>query len=559
MGEFVAPHAEALAWISGFTGSAGAAVILKDRAVILTDSRYTIQVKDQVDDAIFTTADSGIMPIEKWIAENAPAGSVIGYDPRLHTVQQVEKITTVLSEKSIQFRPLQDNPVNSLWIDRPAFPAHEAYLMPDDVSGLDFKSKIRCIKLILKEKNISSFIFNLPDSIAWLLNVRGGDIETTPVVLSLGILHADDRPFEWIVDPGKISQDICKVLVPDVEIKPFSEIEPAICAAVRAGMRVGMDFQRTPIWFKQQIEAAGGQAVDCKDPCIHPKAVKNKSEQAAIRAAHLADGAAMVRFLHWFSAHGVGESEMSIAEKLESFRRMDKNYKGPSFDTIAGFGPNGAIVHYRASPQTNRPIEAGNFLLLDSGGQYHYGTTDITRTIATGGGISDDMKRHYTLVLKGHIAVAAARFPAGTAGVEIDALARAPLKAQGLDYGHGTGHGVGCFLSVHEEAASLSPRGKDAIEAGMLISNEPGFYRAGQYGIRIENLVLAVQAGEGVIGFETVTLAPIDLRPVLREMLAPPEIEWFNAYHRLVFDSLAPLVSREPEVLGWLAAATQPV
>ncbi len=554
-GEFVPPEAERLAWLTGFTGSAGTAVVLKDKAVVMTDGRYTIQLAQQVDQKLYAPADSTKMLPSKWIAGNAKEGAVIGYDPWLVTPKQVETIGTVFAEKNITLKPVE-NLIDRLWAGAPKPSKAKAEIFPEKIAGASSAKKKDKITKELTAKKVIATILNLPDSLMWLLNVRGHDMDTTPVALSLGIVYADGA-MKWFVDADKLTPAVKKHIGKAVEIIDPADIEKHIktlaAESKKSGKPVALDYMRAPVWFKQKLEAGGAKVVDLKDPCILPKALKTKEEQKAIRDAHIADGIAMVKFLAWLDAEGTkGKlTELSIEQKLESIRRENKTYKYASFSSIVGWASNGAIVHYRATEKTSKTVKGSGLLLVDSGGQYHYGTTDITRTIAVGKP-TEDMRKHYTLVLKGHIAVSRAKFPAGTTGAQIDALARAPLWAENLDYAHGTGHGVGCYLAVHEEAASISPRGHEPLKPGMLISNEPGYYKEGAYGIRIENLVLVKEAGKGMLAFETVTLAPYDSKLINAKMLSAEEKAWLGDYNKLLLKTLGPRLDKK--LKGWLAA-----
>lgn len=557
-GEFVPPEAERLAWLTGFTGSAGTAIVLKDKAVVMTDGRYTIQLAQQVDKKLYALADSTKILASKWIAQNAKAGAVIGYDPWLVTPKQLESIQTVLGEKSMSAKPVE-NLVDRIWKDAPKPSKQKAEIFPEKVAGVSSAKKKSGLTKILKSKKAFAAIINMPDSLAWILNVRGNDMEETPVVLSLGILYANGQ-MKWFVDKRKITPAVKKHLGKFVEVIELADIEKHVkklaIEATKAKRAVALDFARAPVWFKNKLERGGAKVIDLKDPSLLPKSIKSKAEQAALKAAHVIDGVAMVKLLAWLDKEGTkGKlTELSVGDKIESIRRESKLYKGHSFNSIVGFASNGAIVHYRASKKTSKAIKGNGLLLVDSGGQYRYGTTDITRTIAIGKP-TEEMKKNYTLVLKGHIAVSHAKFTAGTTGAQIDALARAPLHAEKLDYAHGTGHGVGCYLAVHEEASSISPRGFEPLRAGMLISNEPGYYKEGAYGIRIENLVLVKQAGKGKLGFETVTLAPYDKNLIKMSMLNAKEKAWLQDYNQRVLKALAPKLDKKLKV--WLAAALQ--
>lgn len=562
--EYPAPCDERLRWLTGFTGSAGLAIVTPEKTVVLTDGRYTIQVKQQIDGSLFETGDSAKIKPEDWIAQNVSKG-VVGYDPWLLTAMQAEKLETALKEKKLTLQAVKENPIDAVWDDRPPEPCAPAGIFPEEIAGKSVSEKCREIGEKIKEQGACAAFISLPDSICWLLNIRGSDVDYSPLMLSYAIVYADGK-VDLFVQPEKITPEM-KVHFGDiVNVVEFSRLEKLLKELARKSRKqpVLVDFQRTAVRIKTLLEEAGAAVKNFKDPCIAPKASKNKAEQAGIEQAHVRDGAAIVKFLRWLEEEAPkgGLDELKVEEKLESFRRENNHYRGPSFSIIAGFGPNGAIVHYRATPATNLKLKAPGILLLDSGGQYRDGTTDITRTIAIGDP-APEMRRHYTLVLKGHIALARARFPEGTTGAQLDALARQPLWQAGLDYAHGTGHGVGCYLQVHEEAASISPRGKDSVKAGMLLSNEPGYYKEGSYGIRIENLVLAEEAGicestgAKMLGFKTVTLAPLDKKLIDVSLLNPEERAWVDAYHVRVASALLPHLDNG--ATAWLKAQARPL
>lgn len=552
LGENVPACAERLKWISGFTGSAGCAIILDDRAAVLSDGRYTIQLRQQVDADCFDVGDSVATPVAQWLADNAP-GKVIGFDPRLHTAAEIKKF----EEKNITLRALDHNPLDAVWDDRPAPPLAKVSIFPDRFAGQSAKDKIEAIASQVKQGGAGGVILTLPDSIAWLLNIRGGDVAHTPVALSQAVVRADGG-VQLFIDPRKIDHEVRTHLGNRVEIVTPEALAEELQKLAKQKAPVWLDDGRSPYWFQRVLDKAGAIIENKKDPCIDPRARKNLAEQQAMKNAHVRDGVAMVKFLCWLEheAPKGTQDELSIERKLTEIRSAAPEYKETSFDTIAGFGPNGAIVHYRATEQTAASITAPGLLLVDSGAQYEDGTTDITRTLAIGEP-SEEMRHHYTLVLKGHIALASATFAEGTTGKDIDALARAPLLEAGLDYAHGTGHGVGCYLSVHEEAASISMRGKDALVAGMILSNEPGYYREGHYGIRIENLVLVVEAGTcpdtgtKMLGFETITLCPYDSRLINPDLLNNEEKQWLVAYNRQLAATLLPLIGETEK--NWLA------
>ena len=554
-GEYVPDSANRLHWITGFTGSAGVAVVLKDKAAVLSDGRYTIQLKQQIDADLFETGDSTLTSAADWIAAHGGKNFTLGYDPRLHTPREVQNF----EKKGIALKPLPFNPLDAVWNDRPAAPSAKVELFPMSSAGVNAQDKLDQVSLALQERKCDAAVIALPDSIAWLLNIRSNDIPHIPVALSYAIVRSDGT-LDWFIDEKRVPDSVRASFGNRVMILPTDYLEQSLAGL--KGKRVLVDERRTSVWFTETLKQHGVEIFDFKDPVIALKARKNKAEQDSMRNAHVRDGVAMVKFLKWFSKESVKEAltEMDAQDKLEEFRREAPEYRDSSFDTIAGFGANGAIVHYRATEETNTRIERWNMLLLDSGAQYSDGTTDITRTIAVGEP-TPEMKEHFTLVLKGHIAVATARFPVGTTGAQIDALARTPLWQRNLDYAHGTGHGVGCYLSVHEEAASISTRGVDPIEAGMILSNEPGFYKEGEYGIRIENLLLAYEdgvcesTGKKMLAFETLTFAPIDKTLVASEMLTPDEQFWLANYHKQVFAKLSPYL--DAATLEWLKEHTR--
>ncbi len=535
-GEFLADYAERLSWLTGFTGSAGACVILNDKAVVTSDGRYTIQLAQQVDQNLYSCADSTKISVGQWLVDHTQRGR-IGYDQWLHTPAQIEKIQEELTGTEITLVPLSQNPIDHIWHDQASKPTAKVTIFPDKIAGKSAAQKRGAIANELKSIGVKACLITMSDSICWLLNIRGGDIGYSPLALSYAIIY-DDGTLDWFIDPSKITNEAKQALGHDISVKEIDEIERALKHIDGA---IGIDTASAPIAFENMVVKAGGEYKAVKDPCTAPKAIKTPSEQAAIRKAHITDGLAVTKFLKWIAdENGITPmSELSAEAKLEEFRKESSSYLEPSFPTIAGFAGNGAIVHYRATEKTDKVIKGNGLLLIDSGGQYKWGTTDITRTVAIGAP-TQEMRENYTRVLKGHIAVANAKFPKGTTGKEIDALARAPLKEAGLDYAHGTGHGVGCYLCVHEAAANFSPRGEQVIEPGMLISNEPGYYKEGEYGIRLENLVLVHQEeGTDMLYFETVTLAPFAGDLIVMEMLNEAELNWLNAYHKDVEKALS--------------------
>lgn len=560
-GEYIPACADRLRWISGFTGSAGMCVVLKECACVLSDGRYTIQLKQQVDGALFETADITKISAPTWILSKGPAMK-IGYDPKLHTPKDVEAYRA----KGLDMVAVTGNLVDAVWQDRPAPPASAIQPFPLKYAGTQAKEKIDTMAQALRDQGADACVLTLSDSIAWLLNVRGNDLPHIPVALSYAIVLSDGR-VDWFVDEQRVGSDVQNTFGDAVRLCAPDTLEATLQSL--ADKKVMLDPVRTSQWFFERLEQAGAKILVSKDPTIAPKAIKAPSEQAAMRAAHERDGVAVTKFLYWLSGQVTPDSlrqsgltELSVEAALAQERQKFEHYRDSSFDTIAGFNANGAIVHYRATEKTNQAIAKDGLLLVDSGGQYEDGTTDITRTVSVGAP-SPRMREDYTRVLKGHVAISKARFPYGTTGAQIDVLARTPLWLSDMDYAHGTGHGVGCYLSVHEEAVSFSSRGTAPVEPGMIISNEPGYYREGQYGIRIENLVLCQEfgrcadTGKAMLGFETLTLAPYDRSLIVPDILSRDDIEWINAYHGRVYDTLAPSLNDEER--AWLKYQCTPL
>jgi Xaa-Pro aminopeptidase len=565
-GEYIPASAARLEWLTGFTGSAGSALILGDRAYILTDGRYTLQVRTQADPAVFEPVSSVETPLAKFLPV-AAAGKRIGYDPWLHTQGEVRALTAALEKSGGTLVPMRANPIDRIWNDRPAPPKGAAMVHPDRLAGRTAQDKLAAIGTTLAEAKADAALLTDPASIAWSFNIRGNDVPHTPLMLAFAIVRRAGRPTIF-VDAEKLDETVRAHLAPLADIAAPEEFEAALRREA-AGRAVGIDPQLAASRLATLVEEAGGTVVEMADPARLPRAIKNDGEIAGARAAQRRDGVAVTRFLAWLDGQAPGSvTEISAAERLEAMRAEEGERDGQalrdiSFDTIAGAGPNGAIVHYRVNRESDRALEAGNLFLLDSGAQYQDGTTDITRTVPIGEP-TEEMREKFTLVLKGMIAISTARFPKGTRGVDLDPLARIALWKAGCDYAHGTGHGVGSFLAVHEGPQSISKRGMAVLEAGMILSNEPGYYREGAYGIRIENLVLvepsaAIEGGDlPMHGFETLTLAPIDRRLVAPRLLSPEEIGWLDAYHARVAATLSPLLSDE-EQAAWLTAATRPL
>jgi len=562
LSEYVGGYAQRLAWLTGFKGSAGSAVVLPQEAAIFVDGRYTLQVRDQVDGALWRYESVPQTSPAAWLGEHAPQGARIGYDPWLHTRRWVEEATRALGGKGATLVPVASNPVDAVWLDRPA--PSTARLVPHEerFAGRSSAQKRGQISEWLKAEGLDAVVLTALDSIAWTFNIRGADVTHTPVALAYALLHADGRA-ELFVAPEKVDADVHAHLGNAVTVRDRAAFVAAL--GDLAGKQVAVDPERAVAAIFETLELAGATVRPLRDPAVLPKAIKNATEIAGTKAAHARDGAALSRFLHWLSVEGPkgGQDELSVAERLQAFREETGALVDLSFDTIAGSGPNGAIVHYKASPETCRPVEAGTLLLVDSGGQYKDGTTDITRTVAIGTP-SAAMRRHFTLVLKGHIALARAVFPAGTRGGQLDVLARQFLWAERLDYAHGTGHGVGSFLSVHEGPQRIATYagGDEPLQPGMILSNEPGYYETGAYGIRIENLVLVVARGEGsdgrpYYGFETLSHAPIDRALIDTALLNAAEREWVDAYHARTLEIVGPQLSGADK--AWLEEACAPL
>ena len=563
-GEYVPARAERLAWLTGFTGSAGNAVVLRDRAAVFVDGRYTLQVAAQVDDTLFARIHSADQTASEWIEANLPAGARLGYDPWLHTPNEVEKLKAAAEKAKGHLVAVEGNPLDAVWADQPAPPATPA--LPHDIAhaGVASADKRRQIAAELARAGEDAAALTLPESIAWLLNIRGTDVPHTPLPLSFAIVNAD-ASVSLFIDPAKLGDETRRHLGNEVSLSAPDSFLPALAALGQAGKIVRVDPASAPVAVLEQLQAAGAKVTRAADPCLLPKACKNPVELEGSREAHRRDGAAVTRFLAWLAREAPKGTidELTASDRLEAFRAETGLLRDLSFDTISGSGPNGAIVHYRATEATNRVMQPGELYLVDSGAQYLDGTTDITRTIAIGQP-SAEMRDRFTRVLKGHIAIATGRFPKGTTGSQLDALARLSLWQGGLDYDHGTGHGVGSYLSVHEGPQRISKAGNTiALQPGMIVSNEPGYYKTGAYGIRIENLVAVtdpadVPGGERpMLGFETLTLAPIDRALIAPGLLTPEERGWMDGYHARVRETLAPLLDAETRT--WLEEATRPL
>jgi Xaa-Pro aminopeptidase len=557
MSEYVGSYAQRLAWLTGFEGSAGSAVVLPAEAAIFVDGRYTLQARDQVDPTHWSYQSVPETSVAQWLKAHAPDGARIGYDPWLHTRGWVRAAREALAARGATLVPVGTNPVDAIWSDRPLPSAARLVVQPDALAGKSSLEKRTAIAAWLNENGYDAVVLAALDSIAWTFNIRGRDVARTPVALAFATVRADGSA-DLYVDPGKVDDAVRAHLGDAVRLHPRSEFAPALAAAEG---KVAVDPERSVAAI---FEALGDHAIEARDPVFLPKAIKNPAEIAGTRAAHHRDGAALTRFLHWLSneAPKGGLDELIASDRLEQFRAETGQLRDLSFDTISGAGPNGAVVHYRSSPKTNRLLEPGNLYLVDSGGQYPDGTTDVTRAVAIGTP-SAEMKDRFTRVLKGHIALASAIFPKGTRGSQLDVLARQFLWSAGLDYAHGTGHGVGSYLGVHEGPQRIAAMGNDEpLQPGMIVSDEPGYYKTGAYGIRIENLVLVTLAEvagaeKKMMGFEVLTLAPMDRSLVDLTLMSPAEIAWLDAYHARVAAEIGPLVPAD--TAAWLAEVTRPL
>ncbi len=569
-GEYVPPGAERLAWATGFTGSAGLAVITSKSAALFVDGRYTAQAPAQVDTRCVDVLQIPAAKPAKWLIAQLPKGGAIGFDPKLHTINAINALHKTLKPKGITLKPLARNLVDAAWgKGRPDAPLEAAVLQPLSLAGKSAADKLSALQNELSQAGQGAVILTQPDSICWLLNIRGSDVAHNPVTLAFAIVPAKGKA-ELFVAKEKISPELRDHLKAFAKITPPADLSKRLRALKDAAAAVRLDPATASWWFYRALGGSfAGTGKILKrgtDPCLLPKAIKNSAEIRGARNAHERDGIAICRFLAWLDHAAIGGKdgvdEITAARQLEQFRRETGKLRDISFDTIAGSGPHGAIVHYRVDETSNRKLKSGELFLVDSGGQYRDGTTDITRTIALGKP-TREMRRCYTAVLKGHIAIATARFPDGTRGIDLDPFARRPLWQMGLDYDHGTGHGVGSFLSVHEGPQSISRAGMTALKPGMILSNEPGYYKQGAFGIRLENLVLVTPAqdvanGErAMMSFEDLTIAPFDPRLIDAAALSETERRWLNAYHARVRKILTPLL--DPPTRKWLGQMTKAI
>ena len=568
MSEYVGAYAQRLAWLTGFGGSAGTGVVLPEEAAIFIDGRYTLQVREQVDGKHWEYVSVPETSVAQWLGEHAASGARIGYDPWVHTKTWVEAATKALAEKGAELVAVERNPLDAVWADQPAPSPAKMVVHEEQYAGQSSAEKRAHVADWLTERGLDATIVSALDSVAWLFNVRGADVDRTPVALSFAIVDADGTADLYIA-PEKVDDAVRQHLGNAVRVHDRTAFAPALAGF--AGKKIAVDPERAVAAIFGALKDGGAELVELRDPTVLAKALKNPIEQAGHRAAQRRDGAALSNFLHWLSVEAPkgGETELSAAAKLHGFREATGKLKDLSFDTISGAGPNAAVPHYKVNEESNLPIPPSSIYLVDSGGQYLDGTTDVTRTVWIGPGApTAEMKDRFTRVLKGHIALALAVFPEGTRGTQLDTLARQYLWAAGVDFAHGTGHGVGSFLAVHEgpqriaKASGGQAGTEEPIHAGMIISNEPGYYKAGEFGIRIENLILAeprtIAGAEGAyLGFETLTYAPIDKTLVDMSLMTPVEIAWWNDYHAKVLEIVAPQL--EGDAKAWVEEACRPI
>ncbi|MFL5125491.1 MAG: aminopeptidase P family protein [Microvirga sp.] len=558
--EYVPANAERLPWLTGFTGSAGTAVVLADKAALVVDGRYTLQAAEQVDTAVVDVVPLADKTAEAWIGENLAAGATLAYDPWLHTAGGLKKLKRAVAQAGAALAAVEINVVDVIWLERPPPPKAPVRPHPAELAGETSEAKLARIREKLAKAKLDALVVSDPHNLAWTFNIRGGDVAHTPLPLGYAVIPAVGRPTVFL-DPAKVTNEAGAAIGAVADIAPQETLPGALEALGSAKAKVRIDAESGAVALVRRIESAGGAADVGPDPISLMKAVKNAAEIAGTRAAHRRDGAAVTRFLAWLAREAPSGTltEIEAVEKLEALRDETGLLRELAFSTISGSGPNGAIVHYRVTNRTNRALKPGELFLLDSGAQYEDGTTDITRTVAVGEP-SPEMRDRFTRVLKGHIAIARAVFPKGTSGAQIDALARQALWEAGLDFDHGTGHGVGSYLSVHEGPQRLSKLGTQPLEPGMILSNEPGYYKTGQYGIRIENLVLVARreiagAEREMMGFETLTFAPIDRALIEATLLTADEREWLDAYHARVREVLTPELDEATR--AWLVEATR--
>ncbi len=560
--EYLPACNDRLQWVSGFTGSAGAAVVMQGTAAIFVDGRYTLQVKQQVDEALFAYERLEDNGVAKWLRKNAKKNDVIGYDPRLHSPASLAQLISAIENAGAEALALSANPIDVAWTDRPAAPLEAISVQPLSLAGKSHGEKRAEIAEAIAEQNADCALITAPASVAWLLNIRGGDVQCTPLPLSTAIIHKDGH-VDFFVRPEKLSSEVSQHLGNEVSIHDENALESAL--GKLSGRTIIIDPNTASAWHFNTAESVGAKVKKAMDPVALPKACKSDAELKGTEEAHKRDAVAIVKFLHWLDTEAQSGTydEIAAATRLELFRHENEGLKDLSFESISGAGANGAVVHYRVNTDTTLMLEKGSLFLIDSGGQYQDGTTDITRTVPIGDP-TDEMRDRFTRVLQGHIALATIRFPEGTTGSALDGFARAPLWAVGLDYDHGTGHGVGAFLGVHEGPQRISKAPNTvALQPGMIVSNEPGYYKTGEYGIRIENLQYVTPAeditgGERpMMGFKTLTLAPIHHDLIDKDLLSRAERDYINTYHAKVWEEISPRV--EGDVRDWLKKACAPL
>jgi Xaa-Pro aminopeptidase len=566
MSEYVGSYAQRLAWLTGFQGSAGSAVVLPEEAAIFTDGRYTIQVRQQVSPTEWSYQSVPETSVAKWLQENAPNGARIGYDPWLHTADWVKQATKTLAAKGAELVAVARNPIDAVWADRPEPSKARLIVQSEKLAGKSSAEKRHEMADWLVKEGADAAVLAALDSIAWTFNVRGADVTHTPVALAYALVNADGTA-DLFTESEKVGEDVAKHLGNGVRLHERDAFEPYLKSL--SGKLIAVDPERSVAAISQALEQGGARILSRRDPAVLPKAIKNAVEVAGHEAAQARDGAAVSRFLRWVETEAPkgGLDEIIASDKLEALRHEHGDLRDLSFDTISAYGPNGALPHYKGTAESNLPFKPGTLYLVDSGGQYQDGTTDITRTVPIGEPTAEMIDR-FTRVLKGHIAIATALFPKGTRGSQLDSFARRPLWEAGLDYAHGTGHGVGAFLAVHEGPQRISPVGSsqsggdEPLQAGMILSNEPGYYKAGEYGIRIENLVLVVDkeiegADKEMLGFDTLTFVPIEPALIDVSMLSDRELDWLNDYHAEVLARIGPQLSGEDK--AWLERQCAPL
>lgn len=566
-GEYVPARAARLCWLTGFSGSAGIALVLAKQAFVFVDGRYTLQVRAEVDLDIFSIQSLVDNPPPVWIRSNVAKGIRLGFDPWLHTVSEVKALQASAEEVGAELVAVEENPIDIIWDDQPEPPVSPVEIHPIAFAGELAKDKLARLAAAIAKDGATHAVLTDPSSIAWAFNIRGNDVPHTPLALGFAILAADDK-HQLFMDSRKFSREVAAYLTQLTGLSEPDAFEPAIAALAASGAKIAIDPVLAADKLRMLVEENGGTVIAATDPARIPRATKNRAEIEGSRAAHRRDGAAVAKLLCWLDRQKPGSlDEIAVVTKLEECRRLtgeetQMQLRDVSFDTISGAGPNGAIMHYRVSHATSRKLAEGELFLLDSGAQYQDGTTDITRTVPIGQP-TDEMRERYTLVLKGLIGISTLRFPAGTRGSEIDAIARMALWQRGLDYAHGTGHGVGSYLAVHEGPQRIARTGTEKLLEGMILSNEPGYYKEGHYGIRLENLIVVEQAENlpggdiAMHGFETLTLAPFDSRLLRPDLMTRDELHWLDTYHARVLAEIGPMV--DGEVLAWLEKATAPL